>query len=454
MENTTNSTQEVVDKASWGQAKRKTAEVPDDFAERLATKVIVINERELDDAKVSKKTANLLYRNVSSPDMLMYFPKAIEYLLEGEDLERYAAIAWVAIVIHGEDYPEYKLFVSDLISLIVQGYKSNKRPDFQVEFKNKDFSAYAHDFGEVFISMMRINNELYDVITELFGGVIKKEMADEELLAQAESDVNKKISLAVKKKKDGDGVSKKLYDDIIDYVSYRSEFRSDSLNQKNPNEFIIVLADRMRATRRYIIQDLMNKRTLSRKKQIEKEWGEREASAEEMISAGVPFKKGIHLFLEEKRYNFKYLAVEKVRVTLQVSAVILGIGACLWGFVKGGWGHLGIGGFTLIFMMFYSKIVCSRVFFIPYYPIDVSNELEQEVGAFTPVFRKFSAKQLNNFLTRQIKDPKNSDVIQLIPEYFKYIYAVVPEKDKLLIGTEEFQACIEQYEINLSKGQI
>ena len=44
--------------------------------------------------------------------------------------------------------------------------------------------------------------------------------------------------------------SKKLFDDLVDYIHTRGEFKSDSLAQKNPNEFISGLADRMRSTRR------------------------------------------------------------------------------------------------------------------------------------------------------------------------------------------------------------
>lgn len=246
---------------------------------------------------------------------------------------------------------------------------------------------------------------------------------------------------------------KKLYDDIVDYVSQRGDFRSDTLNQKNPNEFIIVLADRMRSTRRYIIQDIMNRHALEKKKQLEKELREREASAEEVITCASPFNHGLFLYWVEKRYNFKYLAVEKVRITLQVLGFFMGIGSI-------GGGYLGLAPITLIegifvsILMFgFSKLICSRYFFAPFFPRDVTTELEQDVSAFTPVFRKMSLNQINAFMSKQIRSKENNMLLHLLPEYIKYIFAVMPDRNNILLSKEDINEFMERLEMNISKFQ-
>lgn len=427
--------------------------VPSDFAERLATKIIVINEREMDDLKRSTKIADALYRNLSKPEMQSYFDDCIFYLLNHEETPRYAAIAWASLIIQNDDHPEYKGFVEDSIEHIIFSHRTEARPPVDLEFKNKKFSAYALYVGELFINMMRVNSDLYDVVTEIFSEIIRQEMAISSPVHEEEED--RKSSLLARKKRDETPatVTKKLYDDTIDYISARSEHKSDSLNQKNPNEFIIVLADRLRSTRRYIIQDIMNKNTLERKKQIEKELKEQEANAEEIIAASEPFSKGMGLFWVEKRYNFKYLAVEKIRISMQIFAILLGLGSVIFSFLEIEDIQLLEALAVAVIMIGYSKLFCSRKFFQPFYPKDVTADLEQQVGMFTPIFRKMSESQLESFLARQIKNPNNEAIVTLIPEYVRYIYAVLPDRNKLLIGSEDLQKALEQTEINISKFQ-
>ncbi|MGK0289891.1 MAG: hypothetical protein ACI86H_001339 [bacterium] len=433
--------------------------VPADFHQRLATKIITINERELDENNASSRVASLVLRNCAEKDMYFHFLEAMNFLIESEDSSRYAATTWASLVINEDEDPKHTGFVDKIIQYIIESHQGGKEEPYQDDYENRKFSAYSHSVGEVFINMMRVNSDLYEIITRLYGQIIRYEM--EEDLKQgrtsAEEETLKKISLAVKKRRgDEEDVpqnTKKLYDDIIDYISYRSEYKSESLNQKNPNEFIIVLADRMRSTRRYIIQDIMNRHALEKRKQIEKELSEREASAEDMILAGAPFRNGLYLFWAEKRYNFKYLAVEKVRVTLEIFSILLGLGATLSGYIGKSAIGLWQGVIIALFMFVFAKVICSRKFFKPYFPKDMATELENEVGAFTPTLRKMSFPQLNFFLTRQIKDPKNEQVIQVIPEYLRYVFSVIPDRQDLLIGTDELGDVIEQAEVNLSKYQ-
>ena len=426
--------------------------IPRDFALRLVNKIISTSERELDEEIASSRVAALVYRNLKDPDMYFYFFDVAKLFLTREDEEKYAATLWTALLWHQDEFPEYKGFMEEITKEAVSRYYSGGQAMHEGEVNGREFSEYGFLIGEVFIQMMRMNSDFYNILSDLFGFLIRHEM-DRNFRQKKKEGKKRGFSSRKKKKDEQPLVTKKLYDDIVDYVSCRGEFRSDTLNQKNPNEYIMILADRMRNTRRYVIQDIMNKNALEKKKLLEREFKEREASAEEVISAAEPFSRGLFLYWVEKRYNFKYLAVEKVRITLQILAITLGMGAV-------GAGFLGLQPLSLLegifvggLMIGFAKTVCSRYFFAPYFPKDATTELEKEVGAFTPIFRKFSLIQVNSFLSKQIKNPTNRLLLHLLPEYVKYIFAVMPDQNDILLSKEEVREFMERMEVNLSKQQ-
>jgi len=427
-------------------------DIPKDFANRAAAKITAINERELDEEIASSKVSAMVYKNMNTTQMFRFFIDTIDILLQSEHTEKYAATTWTALLWHEDVHPEYRPFVENALNKIIDGHISNAKPFHEHEESGKEFSAYAYSLGETFIQMMRLNSDLYNILTDIYGFIIREEMSRD--LTKSDEDSKKRGITGRKKKKEIENLNpKKLYDDIIDYISERGDFRSDTLNQKNPNEFIIILADRMRSTRRYIIQDIMNRHALEKKKVLEKELREREANAEEVIIASSPFKHGLYLFWVEKRYNFKYLAVEKVRITLQILAIFLGLGAIGTGFL--GLGMIGLLEGILVgaIMVAYAQLFCSRVVFTPFYPKDVTAELEKDVGAFTPTFRKMSLDQINAFMTKQIKEPENTLLLHLLPEYVKYIFAVMPDRNDILLSRDNINEFMERIEINLAKFQ-
>ncbi|MCP4756334.1 MAG: hypothetical protein GY866_36185 [Proteobacteria bacterium] len=427
-------------------------QIPKDFATRAATRITAINERELDEEIASSNVATMLFKNMNSPEYYPYFTEMIDILLQSEHTQKYAATAFTALLWHEDIHPEYREFVNDLLGRMVDGHIKSDLPTYEHEDTGKEFSSYAYTLGETFIQMMRLNSDLYNILTDIYSYVIRKEMTRD--LEKSQEDSKKKAITGRRKTKASDDVNtKKLYDDIVDYISDRGDFRSDTLNQKNPNEFIIILADRMRSTRRYVIQDIMNRHALEKKKVLEKELREREANAEEVINASEPFKHGLYLFWVEKRYNFKYLAVEKVRITLQILAIFMGLGAI-------GTGFLGLGMITLMegllvgaAMIAYAQLFCSRFIFASFYPKDVTVELEKDVGAYTPTFRKMSLQQINAFMVKQIKDNDNSLLLHLLPEYVRYIFAVMPDRNDILLSKDNINEFMERLEINLSKHQ-
>ncbi len=427
--------------------------VPKDFAHRLAAKITSINERELDEEVASSQVAAVIFRNMNSPSMYPLFVEMIGDLLNTEDAERFAATTWTALIWHEDEQPQYRQFLGNVLDHMINGHLRVELPTYESDDIDGEFSSYAYYLGESFIQMMKLNSDLYNVLTDIYSSIIRKEM--ERDLKKKKEDSEKK-RMITGRKKDGDAEytnPKKLYDDVVDYISQRGSFRSDTLNQKNPNEFIIILADRMRSTRRYVIQDIMNRYALEKKKQLEKELREREASAEEVITAVSPFKHGLYLFWLEKRYNFKYLAVEKVRITLQIIAIFLGLGAVGFGFLEFGVISLFEGMLIGLMMIGYAKLFCSRYVFNNFYPKDVTVELEKDVGAFTPVFRKMSLQQMHSFMLKQIKEPDNALLLHLLPEYVRYIFAVMPDRTEILMTKENINELMERVELNLSKFQ-
>lgn len=427
--------------------------IPKDFANRLASKIISINERELDEDVASGQIAAILYRNMNSPEMYPYFVETIARLLKTEDAERYAATTWTSLIWHEDEHPHYRQLLENVLAYMINGHLVADLPNYESEDIEGEFSAYAYYIGESFIQMMRLNSDLYNVLTDVYGYIIRNEM-DRDLKKKKEDADKKRLLTGRKKSAETEYRNpKKLYDDVVDYISQRGTFRSDTLNQKNPNEYIIILADRMRSTRRYVIQDIMNRFALEKKKQLEKELRDREASAEEVITAVNPFKHGLYLFWLEKRYNFKYLAVEKVRITLQIVAIFLGLGAVGVGFLEFGVISLLEGMMIGLMMIGYAKLFCSRYVFNAFYPKDVTVELEKDVGAFTPVFRKMSLQQMNSFMMKQIKDADNALLLHLIPEYVRYIFAVMPDRTEILMTKENINELMERVEVSLSKFQ-
>lgn len=427
--------------------------IPKDFPQRLAAKIASINERELDEEVASSQVASIVYRNCNSEEMYPQFLQTINALLNNDDNQRFAATTWTAILWHEDEHPEYRKFLENVLLRAIHGHRTADLPTHENDDLDGEYSAYAYILGESFIQMMKLNSDLYNILTDIYSYIIRVEM-ERDLKRKKEEGERRRVITGRKRDAEAEYVNpKKLYDDIVDYISQRGTFRSDTLNQKNPNEFIIILADRMRSTRRYVIQDIMNRFALEKKKQLEKELRDREASAEEVITAVEPFNHGLYLFWLEKRYNFKYLAVEKVRITLQIIAIFLGLGAVGTGFLELAFVSLLEGSIICAMMFGFAKLFCSRYTFNPFYPKDVTVELEKDVGAFTPTFRKMSLQQMNSFMTKQIKDPSNSLLLHLLPEYVRYIFAVMPDRTEILMSKENINELMERVEVNLAKFQ-
>ena len=433
---------------SGARAEGNARELPPDFAKRIAQKVVFTLERERDPDEALERIAKLCLRNLAGPERARTFIDMIDVNLDNDDTARAAALTWVSIVFGREDEPAYENMVNDILDAMIFDHQQLVRPNYMMEGRRKSFSFYARNIGEVFIAMMAYKNELYEIASQIFSIMIRKEVQLENAAKEKRTGA-KRITLTEREEKPK--VGKKLFDDVVDYIHARGEQKTDTLNQQNPNEFIAALADRMRGTRRYVIQDIMTKQAAEKKKEAEKELSERLASAEEIILARSAFKKSLRLFWEEKRYNIKYLAVEKVRVTLHVLGIIIGILYFLAG-------YLGLAGISwwaglVVFagMFVFSRFIASRQGFHGFYPENVSRELEVVLGSMTPTLRKMSKEQMDAFMVRQVKDSENNNLLPILPEFFKYVFAIMPDRKNVIITGDEIGEVMQNLEMDIAR---
>jgi len=425
-------------------------QLPPDFANRVATKVVFTNERERDPEEAMEKTAEMLMRTLGKRSRVRYFADMLEILEDDPETSRYAGLSLVSMVMDRQDDARFEKFLDDFLDVMIDDHVHEVKPPVQLEYRRKHFSAYARILGESFVAMMNINNELYEVISHVYSLLIRKEMELEVASKERKDGTSRRISISGRKD-DPSKLGKKLFDDVVDLVHSKGEQRSGTLQQQNPNEFVSILADRMRGTRRYVIQDILNKQALDRKKEAEKEISERLASAEEIILAKDAFKRGINLFWMEKQYNIKYMSVEKVRVTIQVSAVVVGVLHFLMGYL-GLFGMLWWEGVSVTVAMYiFARFFGSRQYFQRFFPDDVTKELEVVVGSFTPTLRKMSRDQMDAFIRHQIRDPANLGHVTILPEFMKYIFAVMPERNSVVVQRDELADILQNSEMDIAR---
>ena len=426
-------------------------ELPPDFASRIATKIVFTSERERDPEEALEKISAMLLRNLGKGDRTRQFIDVLEVLEDDPETLRFSGLALVSVVLDKQEDPPFEKFVDDFLEAMIHDHKIEFKKPQELEYRRKNFSAYARILGESLIAMYDINNELYEVASHLFTLLIRKEMFQEiEAKEGRDTKTSRRISLGDDEERKSK-VGKKLFDDLVDYIHSRGEQRSGTLQQQNPNEYISVLADRMRGTRRYVIQDILNTQALERRKEAEKELGERLASAEEIVMAKEAFRKGVSLYWTERQYNFKYMSVEKVRVTIQVLAMCLGVFHFLLGYL----GAFGIlwweGVITTVAMYFFARFFGSRQYFNKFFPDDVTKELEVVVGSFTPTLRKMSKEQLDAFLNRQVRDSGNLRIVTILPEFIKYVFAVMPDRRNVVVERDELGDIMQNVEMDIAR---
>ena len=418
-------------------------EIPENFAGQIARDVMVLFQKQMDPEVAAVEASSYLWKNAGTPEKVSYFVDATELWLEsGTSGDKFAALSWNGLVTQSVNNQDYDTFLRMMIVAILDGYYSLQKPD--IEYKEKRYSTYTSIIANTFIRMVELNPASEAGASEIFTILVHSEM-DLEARSQAEEDETGSSTIPTD--------MQKLFDEMIDYLHDRGMFKSNPMagEEANPNEHIEVLCERLRGTRRYVMQEVINERASEKRKKLEMELENQLASAEEIVMVAPQFTEGMAFFVQEKRYNFKYLAVEKIRMTLQLLGSITGAVYFLLGFM-GVWGVHWIDGMVVcLVMLIFVRIVASRKQFQFFYPIDISKELEDCSTAFLNVMRNMSQEQLEQFLVRQIKLERNQKYLAMVPEFMKYLYAIMPDRKSMVITVDELSELVENSEIEVAK---
>ena len=60
-------------------------------------------------------------------------------------------------------------------------------------------------------------------------------------------------------------------------------------------------------------------------------------------------------------------------------------------------------------------------------------------------------EQLEQFVVRQIKVDRNQNFLSMVPEYVKYLYAIMPARKNMVITVDELSELVENSEIEVAK---
>ena len=425
--------------------KQETAgeEVSEELAGQIARDVMVLFQKQMDPEAAAVDASSYLWENAGTPEKVSYFVDATELWLEsGATGDKFAALSWIGLVTQSVNNQDYDTFLRMMIVAILDGYYSLQKPD--IDYKEKKYSSYTSIISNTFIRMIELNPASEAGASEIFSILVNCEMALE-ASSQAEEEETGSRTIPTD--------MKKLYDEMIDYLADRGTFKADPMSgeEENPNEHIEILCEKLRGTRRNVMQEVINERALEKRKKLEMELENQLASAEEIVMVSPQFTDGIAFFVQEKRFNFKYLAVEKIRMTLQLLGSITGAVYFLLGFM-GVWGVHWIDGIVVcLVMLVFVRIAASRAQFQYFYPVDISKELEECATAFLNVMRSMSQEQLEQFLVRQIKLERNQKYLAMVPEFMKYLYAIMPDRKSMVITVDELSELVENSEIEVAK---
>ena len=427
----------------------ETVDDSENFAAQIARDVMVIFQKQMDPEAAAVESSAYIWKNAGTPEKVSYFVDATELWQDSRsNVDKFAALSWNGLVTQSVNNQDYDTFVRMMISAMLNGFYSLEKPD--IEYEKKRYSSYTAIIGKTFIRMVELSPSSEATVAEIYALLVHIEM-DLEAESQAVEDETGTGTIPTD--------MQELYDEVIEYLADRGKFKADPMTgeEENPNEYIEVLCERLRATRRYVMQEVINERALDKRKKLEMELENQFASAEEIVLVAPQFTEGMAFFVQEKRYNFKYLAVEKIRLTLQLLGSITGAVYFLLGFMEV-WGIHWIDGLVVcLVMMIFVRLAASRKQIQFFYPTDISKELEECANAFLNVMRNMSQEQLEQFLVRQIKLERNQKYLTTIPEFMKYLYAIMPDRKSMMITVDELSELVENSEIEVAKqlrGQL
>ena len=194
-------------------------EIPENFAGQIARDVMVLFQKQMDPEAAAVDASSYLWQNAGTPGKVSYFVDATELWLDsGATGNKFAALSWNGLVTQSVNNQDYDTFLRMMIVAILDGYYSLQKPD--IDYKEKRYSSYTSIISNTFIRMIELNPASEAGASEIFSILVHSEMALE-ASSQAEEEETGSSTIPTD--------MKKLYDEMIDYLSYRSTFKSDPM---------------------------------------------------------------------------------------------------------------------------------------------------------------------------------------------------------------------------------
>ncbi len=421
-------------------------EIPSDFAYRCAIRIHTIYEREADEDEANVKVLQMIDNHLNHPSRYHYFADMTIIMLQKDlDVITNITTAWISCLWYGETKQKYKEFLFKFISYCIKGHRVGDRDRYVLPHTQFSCSIYAYLIGEIMINMVRLSFDFYDILVEVYKYIIITEMNEDFKAYDKQNSMQSKLKKNKEKENKIVSTYKKLYDEITDYIGQRSIFRTETLDQKNPNEYIENLIDRMRTTRRYVIQDTINQHSLKQKREFARNLQSQEATAEEILQSEESFTEGLFLFWMQKKYNFKYISLEKLRGTMHIAGILASIAFVLVSLNH--WLPIPLiqSVVACIILIPSIKYVTSLRFFSRFYPIDNTETLEDTASEFLHFLMKFSYSQAASFMQKQIQKYALEDeiMLELLPDYVNFIIFLLPSKSKILMSKIELSQLLE-----------
>jgi len=424
---------------------------PNQFVNQVASKIIFIFERELEKNIALENVAKLIHTNFNNKETLPSFFQLLDRFHESESEQSYLSLSWSALVLKDDREETYLKLIKMILNQAIEGHQKQDKKAFKVKETGVFYSGYAFSLGELFISLKNQDENFMNNVKNHYTYLIEEEMTLEHKEILKDARLSNKSQRKKKKSKTA-MQGKKLFDDILDYIVQRGHYKSESLNQKNPKAYIQVLSDQLRDIRRNTTQRMMGHFASEKKKALHKALQSKTATAEEIISATNPFKSGLQHFREAKLYNYRYMKTEKIRLIAQIGPIVAGLV------------YLGSGLMEIIVISYFeativsslmviSKVLCSKKLFKRFYPEDVVLKLEEDIECLTQVFKKTSYQQMTPFLVRQVKENENKKFLNFLPEYLRYIFSVIPDKNKIQMTQQDFSRCLNFLQSSIRKEQ-
>ena len=141
------------------------AELSENFAEDLATRVVVILQKQMDPLIGGAEAADYVYETCL-PDNLSYYLDALELLHENTATEKFAGLAWNGLINAAVNDKKLDGLLTNMIEAGLKGYYALEKPD--VELKDKKFSGYSAVMAMTFIKMVENNASNDDNCAEIY----------------------------------------------------------------------------------------------------------------------------------------------------------------------------------------------------------------------------------------------------------------------------------------------